>query len=50
MATAGIGDIKTQRSAKTMAYDPKTRRLFLSAAETEAWKFQRFVVERTEIE
>jgi YVTN family beta-propeller protein len=28
-----VGDIKTQRSAKTMAYDPKTKRLFLSAAD-----------------
>ena len=27
------GDIKTQASAKTMAMDPKTKRLFLSAAE-----------------
>jgi YVTN family beta-propeller protein len=27
------GDIKTQESAKTMAIDPKTKRLFLSAAE-----------------
>jgi YVTN family beta-propeller protein len=30
-----IGDITTQKSAKTMAYDPKTQRLFLSAAEME---------------
>jgi YVTN family beta-propeller protein len=30
-----MGDIQTQRSAKTMAYDPKTKRLFLSAAEME---------------
>lgn len=29
------GDIQTQRSAKTMAFDPKTKRLFLSAAELE---------------
>jgi DNA-binding beta-propeller fold protein YncE len=29
------GDIQTQRSAKTMAFDPKTKRLFLSAAEME---------------
>ena len=29
------GDIVTQLSAKTMAYDPKTKRLFLSAAEME---------------
>jgi DNA-binding beta-propeller fold protein YncE len=28
-----VGDIQTQRSAKTMAYDPKSKRLFLSAAE-----------------
>jgi hypothetical protein len=28
-----VGDIQTQRSAKTMAIDPKTKRLFLSAAE-----------------
>ena len=28
-----IGDIQTQPSAKTMAFDPKTKRLFLSAAE-----------------
>ena len=27
------GDIQTQKSAKTMAFDPKTKRLFLSAAE-----------------
>ena len=27
------GDIQTQKSAKTMAIDPKTKRLFLSAAE-----------------
>jgi YVTN family beta-propeller protein len=27
------GDIQTQPSAKTMAFDPKTKRLFLSAAE-----------------
>jgi YVTN family beta-propeller protein len=30
-----VGDIQTQRSAKTMAFDPKTKRLFLSAAEME---------------
>lgn len=30
-----LGDIQTQRSAKTMAFDPKTKRLFLSAAELE---------------
>jgi DNA-binding beta-propeller fold protein YncE len=28
-----VGDIQTQKSAKTMAYDPKSKRLFLSAAE-----------------
>jgi DNA-binding beta-propeller fold protein YncE len=28
-----VGDIQTQESAKTMALDPKTKRLFLSAAE-----------------
>jgi hypothetical protein len=28
-----MGDIKTQSSAKTMALDPKSKRLFLSAAE-----------------
>ncbi len=31
-----VGDITTQQSAKTMAFDPKTKRLFLSAAEMEA--------------
>jgi DNA-binding beta-propeller fold protein YncE len=31
-----VGDIQTQRSAKTMAFDPKTKRLFLSAAEMES--------------
>jgi DNA-binding beta-propeller fold protein YncE len=30
------GDIQTQKSAKTMAMDPKTKRLFLSAAEMES--------------
>jgi YVTN family beta-propeller protein len=30
------GDIQTQKSAKTMAFDPKTKRLFLSAAEMTA--------------
>jgi len=30
-----VGDIATQRSAKTLAFDPKTKRLFLSAAEME---------------
>ncbi len=30
-----IGDIRTQKSAKTMAMDPKTKRIFLSAAELE---------------
>jgi DNA-binding beta-propeller fold protein YncE len=29
-----VGTIKTQKTAKTMAFDPKTKRLFLSAAET----------------
>jgi YVTN family beta-propeller protein len=29
------GDIQTQKSAKTMAFDPKTKRLFLSAADME---------------
>jgi len=29
------GDIQTQKSAKTMAFDPKSKRLFLSAAEME---------------
>jgi Uma2 family endonuclease len=28
------GAVKTQPSAKTMAFDPKTKRLFLSAADT----------------
>ena len=32
---ASAGDIRTQPSAKTMAMDPKTKRLFLSAAELE---------------
>ena len=31
-----VGDIQTQRSAKTMAFDPTTKRLFLSAAEMES--------------
>lgn len=31
-----VGDIQTQPSAKTMAIDPKTKRLFLSAAEMES--------------
>jgi DNA-binding beta-propeller fold protein YncE len=31
-----VGDIQTQKSAKTMAFDPKTKRLFLSAAEMES--------------
>lgn len=31
-----VGDIKTQPSAKTMAFDPKTKRLFLSATVVEA--------------
>ena len=30
-----VGDIQTQKSAKTMAFDPKTKRLFLSAADME---------------
>jgi DNA-binding beta-propeller fold protein YncE len=30
-----VGDIRTQQSAKTMAFDPKKKRLFLSAAEME---------------
>lgn len=29
------GQIQTQKSAKTMAFDPKSKRLFLSAAEME---------------
>ena len=31
-----VGDIQTQKSAKTMALDPKTKRLFLSAAQMES--------------
>jgi DNA-binding beta-propeller fold protein YncE len=31
-----VGDIQTQKSAKTMTLDPKTKRLFLSAAEIES--------------
>jgi DNA-binding beta-propeller fold protein YncE len=31
-----VGNIQTQKSAKTMALDPKSRRLFLSAAEMQA--------------
>ncbi|HEY6272965.1 MAG TPA: hypothetical protein VIX19_13365, partial [Terriglobales bacterium] len=31
-----VGDIQTQKSAKTMAFDPKTKRLFLSAADMES--------------
>jgi YVTN family beta-propeller protein len=31
-----LGDIQTQRGAKTMAYDPKAKRLFLSTAEMES--------------
>jgi DNA-binding beta-propeller fold protein YncE len=31
-----VGDIQTQRSAKTMAFDSKTKRLFLAAAEMES--------------
>jgi len=30
------GDIQTEKSAKTMAFDPKTKELFLSAAEMES--------------
>jgi len=30
-----VGDIQTQKSAKTMAFDPASKRLFLSAAEME---------------
>jgi YVTN family beta-propeller protein len=33
---ASAGEIQTQRSAKTMAYDPKSKRIFLAAAEMEA--------------
>jgi DNA-binding beta-propeller fold protein YncE len=32
-AYENVGDIQTQRSAKTMAFDPKSKKLFLSAAE-----------------
>jgi YVTN family beta-propeller protein len=35
-AYESVGDIATQQSAKTMAFDLKTKRLFLSAAEMEA--------------
>jgi DNA-binding beta-propeller fold protein YncE len=31
-----VGEIQTQKSAKTMAYDPKSKRLFLSAAEMQS--------------
>lgn len=31
-----VGDIQTQRGAKTMAFDPKTKRLFLTTAEMES--------------
>jgi YVTN family beta-propeller protein len=31
-----LGDIQTQRGAKTMAFDPKTKRLFLTTAEMES--------------
>ncbi|HLM99788.1 MAG TPA: YncE family protein [Bryobacteraceae bacterium] len=31
-----LGSIKTQRGAKTMAYDPKSKRLFLTTAEMES--------------
>jgi len=34
-AYESVGNIETQRSAKTMAFDSKTKRLFLSAAEME---------------
>ena len=34
-AYESVGDIQTQKSAKTMALDPKTKRIFLSAAELE---------------
>jgi len=34
-AYESVGSIRTQKSAKTMAFDPKTKRLFLSAAEME---------------
>jgi DNA-binding beta-propeller fold protein YncE len=30
------GEIQTQKSAKTMAFDPKTKRLFLSAVDVES--------------
>ncbi len=30
-----LGDIQTEKSAKTMAFDPKSKRIFLSAAEFE---------------
>ncbi len=32
-ADAPPGAVKTQPSAKTMAFDPKTKKIFLSAAE-----------------
>ena len=35
-AYESVGDIQTQKSAKTMTMDPKTKRLFLSAAEMES--------------
>jgi DNA-binding beta-propeller fold protein YncE len=31
-----VGEIQTQKSAKTMAFDPNTKRLFLSAAEMQS--------------
>jgi DNA-binding beta-propeller fold protein YncE len=34
-AYESVGDIQTEKSAKTMAFDPKSKRLFLSAAEME---------------
>jgi DNA-binding beta-propeller fold protein YncE len=33
---ASVGDIQTQKSAKTMAFDPKSKHLFLPAAEMES--------------
>ena len=46
-----VGDIQTQRGAKTMAFDPKTKRLFLPTAEMAGRKpkpgtFTVLVVER----
>jgi YVTN family beta-propeller protein len=56
-----VGDIQTQKSAKTMAIDPKSKRLFLSAAEmvsasgggrpkSKPGSFNVLVVERTRAE